>query len=71
MAIERLIEYGRWCDHPDCRHGYANVCHWTTRAQCEEDSAKEGWVRCSRKRWLCPDCAAREFPQATEKQVPQ
>lgn len=65
--IVRLVEYARYCDNEDCRYHYhANVQDWHTREACEQAALEEGWVRCTRKRWLCPDCAKALAPKAPD-----
>lgn len=55
--ITRRVEYVRWCAGPDCNTAEAES--WTTRKDAEEAAERDGWVRCTYKRWLCPGCAAR------------
>lgn len=57
MPIIRRVEYLIACDGPDCYR--SEVADWQTREQAEADAAKCHWVKCTYKRWLCPDCAAK------------
>lgn len=57
MGIVRLVEYGRCCDNEECDQAGMNVAGWFTRQQAEDVAIKDGWVKCTYKRWLCPACA--------------
>ena len=53
--ITRRVEYIRSCDHPDCH--LSESADWTTRSEAVQAAAKDGWTKCTRGRWLCPECA--------------
>jgi hypothetical protein len=45
-------------------HAIRQCRRYPTRAQCEAAAEKEGWARCTRKRWVCPECATKLSPAA-------
>lgn len=55
--IVRNVEYIIGCDAPDCLTGW-HALGASTREACAELAEKEGWLRSTRKRWLCPRCAS-------------
>lgn len=65
--IIRIVEYGIRCDHPECRDSRTHVSSWQTKESCAKDKQAEGWVKCSRNRWLCPACAEKYLPKEIKK----
>lgn len=54
MGIARRIEYIRYCDVPDC---FTSDCaDWRTREEAEQAAARDGWIKLTRGRWMCPAC---------------
>ncbi len=64
MPIVRIVEYGVRCDHPECRENCCHLHNTHTRQQCEAEAIKQGWTRCTRNCWLCPDCTKRHLQPA-------
>lgn len=65
--ILRHVEYMRRCDGHHCYEG--DVSHWQTRAEAEEAALKDGWVKCSRGRLLCPSCARKAEAKASKAEA--
>lgn len=57
--IVRNVEYTIYCDNPECPDGSrrAHAFNDLTREDCAQSAIKHGWLRCTRKQWLCPRCA--------------
>jgi hypothetical protein len=52
--ISRRIEYIRYCDVPGCYESESAA--WETREECEAAALRDGWIKLTRNRWMCPGC---------------
>lgn len=66
MPIFKIVEYGICCDWPDCMYGNHVFGCAFSRHETEKAATKEGWLKVSARKWLCPEHAA-QLRQYQEK----